>query len=183
MYLDLPELERGTTKLDVKIIGFQNPNFVNTANRQGAIQVSVLGGSVARTEIRAQAFSTFKVDLHPYDFKQISLFSTTPWSGEQTSLELDWSMTNKINQEEVYQVEVELPSDFRVSTSILKCQNLFNKDSVPCTFTEDNKIVVGLKQSRSTSSQLSYTSVGLKIGPIWNPNRLVEAEPVQLRVL
>lgn len=144
----------------------------------------VLGGSVDRTEIRAQAIAEFDIDLKPYSFNSISLFSKTPWPTLPTQLELEWSMTNKISYEEVYQVEVILPTGFRVSASHLKCENLFNAATVPCALTKDERIIVGLTNVRSAgSSHLSFTAVGLKVGPVWNPNRLVDSQPVLVRVL
>ena len=64
--------------------------------------MQVLGGSIDRTEIRAEASAEFSVDLNPYSFASISLFSTVPWPAKATELELEWSMTNKINYQEVY---------------------------------------------------------------------------------
>lgn len=102
IYIDLIELPLGTKTINLLFSGLKNPNYVNRANLKGILDVSVLGGSLDRVEIRAQASTNFTVDLKPYGFAQLSLFSTSPWPGEPTQLEIEWSMTNRISFEEVY---------------------------------------------------------------------------------
>lgn len=88
--------------------------------------VKVLGGSLDRTEVRAQNFTMFNVELRPFSFDKLSLFSSEPWQKSETQLEIVMSMTNKIDLGQLYQVVVELPEDFRIASDKLDCSNLFH---------------------------------------------------------
>lgn len=72
---------------------------MHRSNSQGLVDVKILGGSVERQEIRAQTSGRFSVDLQPQGLESLMLFSTSPWASSETQLELDFSMTNQIDQD------------------------------------------------------------------------------------
>ena len=140
------------------------------------------------------ASHAFDSNLTPSEFDSLAVFSTKPWPTEKTYLEVDLSMTNQITNENVYEVEIELPEDFIIDDAELKCSNLFTSVSLPCKRSlsdngmrslsgEGNKVLVELTSERETNSLLSFMAANFRIGPITNPDRLSAAEEVVLRVL
>ena len=60
-------------------------------------------------------------------------------------------MTNQITNENVYEVELELPEDFIIQDEELKCSNLFTAVILPCKKSlsgNGNKVLVELTSTR-----------------------------------
>ena len=103
IFIDIPPEAQDRT-LEVKFTGFKNPNYVEMSNMRGAVEIKVLGKSVDRWETRAVTQGSFNTNLSAAKFDSLTLFSTKPWPGEPTYLEIDLSMTNQINRNEIYEV-------------------------------------------------------------------------------
>ena len=103
--------------------------------------MQVLGGSLQRWETRAETSGEFLVDLQPYDFDMLRLFSTSPWPGVESKIELDLSMTNQVEYDEAYEVRVKLPEDFIVDSKAVKCTDTMAEEEglsdLPCEIGED----------------------------------------------
>ena len=71
----------------------------------------------------------------------LRLFSTSPWPGVETAIELDLSMTNQVEYDEAYEVRVRLPSDFIVDSEAVKCTDTMAEEDeltdLPCEIGED----------------------------------------------
>jgi hypothetical protein len=70
----------------------------------GAVEVEVLGSSIGSWELRAMGSGTFESKLKPSEFESLSIFSTQPWPGVVTYLEVDFIMTNHIAKDDIYEV-------------------------------------------------------------------------------
>ena len=58
----------------------------------------------------------------------LRLFSTSPWPGVETAIELDFSMTNQVEYDEAYEVRIKLPGDFIVDSETVKCTDTMVKE-------------------------------------------------------
>ena len=58
LFIDIPEGLKSKA-IEVKFIGFKNPDFVENAIKAGTVEIQVLGSSIDRLQIRAIAQERF----------------------------------------------------------------------------------------------------------------------------
>ena len=80
-------------------------------------------------------------------------------------------MEPRLNTDEKVFVEVALPYEWKALESRLKCEDLFEGESYRCEVEsgEDGDVIVVEYDGHhgdGQASQLSFTAIGLKVGPI-----------------
>ena len=75
-----------------------------------------------------------------------------------------------------------MPADFSLSESV-SCQNLYSGKDLDCSVNSSKKVLVKVFSNRETNSQVSFMAVGLRVGPIYNPDKIIDsAESVSNRI-
>ena len=75
-----------------------------------------------------------------------------------------------------------MPADFSLSESV-SCQNLYSGEDLDCSVNSSKKVLVKVSSNRETNSQVSFMAVGLRVGPIYNPDKIIDSAPVTVRIL